>query len=117
MLCICWDCHGIIIHKKYPGKGKTLDSTVYSKKLVCVDAAVKETLRTEFQCKKVMFHEDNARPRVSPFTGWALYKLEWDLLPHRLYSPDIAPLDFYLFFTLAATSCWWYLPFCTGYLK
>ncbi|GBM80655.1 hypothetical protein AVEN_87033-1 [Araneus ventricosus] len=26
-----------------------------------------------------------------------LYKLEWDLMQHPLYSPDMAPLDFYLF--------------------
>ncbi|KFM60403.1 hypothetical protein X975_17993, partial [Stegodyphus mimosarum] len=38
---------------------------------------------------------------MSAFTGWTLYRLKWDLLPHSLYSPDIAPLDFYLFFTPA----------------
>ncbi|GBM01205.1 hypothetical protein AVEN_253607-1 [Araneus ventricosus] len=29
--------------------------------------------------------------------SWALYKLEWDLIQHPPYSPDMAPSDFYLF--------------------
>ncbi|GBN18847.1 hypothetical protein AVEN_188284-1 [Araneus ventricosus] len=33
----------------------------------------------------------------SMMTGWALYKLEWDLMQHPPYSPGMAPLDFYLF--------------------
>ena len=96
MLCIWWDCRGII-HKEYLEKGKTIDSKVYSEMLVRVDAAIKAKRRTEFRRKKVMFHQDNAKPHVSAFTGWTLYTLEWDLLPHPPYSPDIAPSDFYLF--------------------
>ncbi|GBN62039.1 hypothetical protein AVEN_250377-1 [Araneus ventricosus] len=30
-------------------------------------------------------------------TVWTLYKLEWDLIQHPSYSPDMAPSDFYLF--------------------
>ena len=36
-----------------------------------------------------MFHQVDAIPHVSAFTDWTL--------PHPLYSPDIAPSDFYLF--------------------
>ncbi|XP_035225708.1 histone-lysine N-methyltransferase SETMAR-like [Stegodyphus dumicola] len=65
--------------------------------LVCVDAAVKEKCQTEFCCRKVTFHQDNARPHVSAFTGWTLYELEWDLLLHPPYSRGIALSYFYLF--------------------
>ncbi|GBN11604.1 hypothetical protein AVEN_245636-1 [Araneus ventricosus] len=30
-------------------------------------------------------------------TAWMLYKLEWDLMQHPPYIPDMAPSDFYLF--------------------
>ncbi|GBM58713.1 hypothetical protein AVEN_153325-1 [Araneus ventricosus] len=30
-------------------------------------------------------------------TGWTLYKLEWDLIQHPPYSPDMVTSDFYLF--------------------
>ncbi|GBL88679.1 hypothetical protein AVEN_195663-1 [Araneus ventricosus] len=30
-------------------------------------------------------------------TGWTFYKLEWDLMQHQLYSPDMTPSHFYLF--------------------
>ncbi|GFW55839.1 histone-lysine N-methyltransferase SETMAR [Trichonephila clavipes] len=30
-------------------------------------------------------------------TGWTPYTLDWDLIQHSSYSPDIAPLDYYLF--------------------
>ena len=43
-----------------------------------------------------MFHQDNVTPHVSAFTGWTLYGLKWDLLPHSPYSSDIAHSDFYL---------------------
>ncbi|GBM69777.1 Histone-lysine N-methyltransferase SETMAR [Araneus ventricosus] len=59
--------------------------------------AIREKRRNEFRRKVVLFHQDNARPRVSTMTGWTLYKLEWDLIQHPPYSPDMAPSNFYLF--------------------
>ena len=74
-------------------KNKTIDSKVYSEVLLHVDVA----FWYEFRCKKEMFQQDNARPHVSVFTDWILYKLKWDLLPHPPYSFDIIPSDNYLF--------------------
>ncbi|GBM35578.1 hypothetical protein AVEN_121033-1 [Araneus ventricosus] len=59
--------------------------------------AIYEKRRSEFKRKVVLFNQDNAWPHVSMMTGWTLYKLEWDLMQHPPYSPDIAPSDFYLF--------------------
>ena len=44
--------------------------------------------------KGVVFHQDNTRPHTSLVTR---QKLEWDILPHPPYSPDLAPSDYYLF--------------------
>ncbi|GBN11877.1 Histone-lysine N-methyltransferase SETMAR [Araneus ventricosus] len=65
--------------------------------LIKVLNAIREKRRNEFRRKVVLFHQDNARPHVSKMTGWTLYKLEWDLIQHPPYSPDMAPSDFYLF--------------------
>ncbi|GBM01615.1 Histone-lysine N-methyltransferase SETMAR [Araneus ventricosus] len=65
--------------------------------LIKVRNVIREKRRNEFGRKVVLFHQGNARPRVSTMTGWTLYKLEWDLMQHPPYSPDMAPSDFYLF--------------------
>lgn len=96
LLCVFWDSRGII-YKEYLKSGQTIDSESYSSMLHKVDAAIREKRSKEFRRKVVMFHQDNARPHVSAWTNWNLYKLEWDLMPHPPYSPDMAPSDYYLF--------------------
>ncbi|GFS58257.1 histone-lysine N-methyltransferase SETMAR [Trichonephila clavipes] len=46
--------------------------------------------------KVVLFQQDNARPHVSAMTSSTLYPLEWDLMQHPPYSPDMALSDYYL---------------------
>ncbi|KOC60026.1 Histone-lysine N-methyltransferase SETMAR [Habropoda laboriosa] len=50
--------------------------------------------------KGVVFHQDNARPHTSLVTRQKLLQLEWDVLQHPPYSPDLAPSDYYLFRSL-----------------
>uniref|UniRef100_A0A1B6KN91 Tc1-like transposase DDE domain-containing protein n=1 Tax=Graphocephala atropunctata TaxID=36148 RepID=A0A1B6KN91_9HEMI len=44
----------------------------------------------------ILFH-DNACPYMAQLTKEKLHKLRWEILPHPLYSPDLAPPDFHLF--------------------
>ena len=46
---------------------------------------------------KVIFLHDNARPHVAKVVKDTLEALQWDVLPHPPYSPDIAPSDYHLF--------------------
>ena len=46
---------------------------------------------------KVIFQHDNARPHVAKVVKNTLEALQWDVLPHPPYSPDIAPSDYHLF--------------------
>ncbi|GBM98918.1 hypothetical protein AVEN_58189-1 [Araneus ventricosus] len=57
--------------------------------LIKVRNAIHEKRRNEFRRKVVPFHQENARPHVSTMTGWTLYKLEWDLIQHPPYIPDM----------------------------
>ena len=46
---------------------------------------------------KLIFQHDNARPHVAKPVKNYLENVEWEVLPHPPYSPDIAPSDYYLF--------------------
>ena len=51
--------------------------------------------------EKVILQHDNARPHVAKSVKNYLEMLKWQVLPHPLYSPDIAPSDYYLFQSVA----------------
>ncbi|GFW05859.1 transposase [Trichonephila clavipes] len=45
----------------------------------------------------VVFHQDNARSHTAVVTRQKLWDLDWNVLMHPPYSPDLAPRDYYLF--------------------
>ena len=47
--------------------------------------------------KKVLFHQDNAVCHKSIATMAKLHERHFELFPHPLCSPDLAPSDYYLF--------------------
>ncbi|GBM66393.1 hypothetical protein AVEN_92698-1 [Araneus ventricosus] len=63
--------------------------------LIKVLDAIRGKRKNEFRRKVVLFHQDNVRPHVSAMTGWTVYKLEWHLMQHPPYSPDMGLSDFY----------------------
>ena len=50
---------------------------------------------------KVILLHDNARPHVRAPVKTYLETLNWKVLPHPPYSPDIVPSDYYLFWSMA----------------
>jgi transposase len=46
---------------------------------------------------KVLLYHDNARSHTSLRTREAITKLQWTVLSHPSYSPDLAPSDYHLF--------------------
>ena len=47
--------------------------------------------------KRPLFLQDNARIHTAKVSMNKLRELKWQLLPHPVYSPDLAPSDFHLF--------------------
>jgi histone-lysine N-methyltransferase SETMAR len=45
----------------------------------------------------MLLHHDNARPHTSLHTREAITKLQWTVLSHPPYSPDLAPSDYHHF--------------------
>ncbi|GFU95454.1 histone-lysine N-methyltransferase SETMAR [Trichonephila clavipes] len=50
--------------------------------------------------KGVVFRQYYARPHTSVVTHQKLWKLDWEVLMHPPYSPDLAPRDCHIFAAL-----------------
>jgi transposase len=56
-----------------------------------------QRVRPHKDVPKVFLHHDSARPHTSLHTRKAITELQWTVLPHPPYSPDLAPSDYHLF--------------------
>lgn len=96
LLCVWWDIKGIIHYELLPS-GQTLNSERYIEQLDRLKKAIDQKRPELANRKRVVFHQDNARPHTSVATRQKLRELGWDVLMHPPYSPDIAPSDYHLF--------------------
>jgi len=98
MLCIWWDCKGIVYYELLP-QNQTINSEKYYSPGPFKGSNLRKAY-PELSNHDVAFHRDNARPHLSLTTRQKLLQFGWDVLPHPPYSPDIAPSDFHLFRSL-----------------
>ena len=94
MLSVWWGMRGVIHWELLP-TGKTITADVYYKQLKRVAKALKG------KQDKVYFLHDNARPHIANKTKKKLLALNWTVLTHPPYSPDLAPSDYHLFRSMA----------------
>ena len=97
MLCIWWDSEGVL-YWELLNAGQTINATVYCDQL---DRLANAILMKRPQRKTIRFLYDNARPHTVQLTREKLLSLQWEVLPHPPYSPDIAPSDYHLFRSLS----------------
>lgn len=96
MLCVWWSAHGVVYYELLP-TNTTITASYYCEQLQRVND---ELLRKRPKHGKVRFLHDNARPHVAKLTRDKLKELDWEVLPHPPYSPDLAPSDYHLFRSL-----------------
>ena len=99
MLCIWWDWKGVHYYERLP-ENRMIDSTKYCSQLDQLKAALNEKRPELVNRKRIIFHQDNARPHVSLMTRQKPLELGWEVLIHPTYSPDITPSDIHLFQSL-----------------
>ena len=99
MFCIWWDWKGVLHHELLP-ENQTINSNKYCSQLDQLKAALDEKRPKLVNRKRIIFHQDNARPHVSLMTRQKLLQFGWEVLIHPPSSPDIAPSDFHLFRSL-----------------
>jgi len=81
---------------------KTITGDLYPKQLMRLSKALKDK-RPQYNKghNKVILQHENARFHVANSVKTYLETLKWEVLPHPLYSPDIAPSDYHLFRSMA----------------
>ena len=99
MLSIWWDWKGVFYYELLP-ENQTINSNKYCSQLDQMKVALDEKRPELVNRKRIIFHQGNTRPHVSLKTRQNLLQLGWEALIHLPYSPDIAPSDFHLFWSL-----------------
>ena len=79
---------------------ETITAERYQQKLMQLSRAL-QFKRPQYAKRhdKVIFQHDNAWPHVAKVVKETLKALNWNILSHPPYSPDIAPSDYHLFWS------------------
>ena len=80
----------------YLPKGETITGKYYANLLRQLRDKIKPQ-RPGMLTKGVLFHHDDAPVHTSLAAVATIRECGYELLPHPLYSPDLAPSDFHLF--------------------
>jgi len=92
MLTVLWNAKRVVI-ADFLEKETTINSQCYIEILTSLKRRIEWTgIRNE-----TLLQHDNARPHTSAATRDAIQRLDFSVLPHPPYSPDLAPSDFHLF--------------------
>lgn len=97
MLCVWWDPKGVVYHELLK-PGETVNTHRYRQQMINLNHALIEK-RPELARRhgKVILLHDNAPAHKAKPVQETIKALGWELLPHPLYSPDLAPSDYHLF--------------------
>lgn len=80
-------------------QGRTINAEFYYDQLDRLQNAMQEK-RPNRQGPDVHFLHDNARPHTARLTKNKIDELEWSVVRHPPYSPDLAPTDYKVFRSL-----------------
>ncbi|GBP95514.1 Mariner Mos1 transposase [Eumeta japonica] len=91
-----------VVYFELLNPSETITGTLYRTHSMKSNRALKEKRPQYYSIHdKIILSQDNARPHaVFPLKNY-FKTLNWEVLPHSSYSPDIAPSDYHLFLSLA----------------
>jgi histone-lysine N-methyltransferase SETMAR len=92
---IFWDAQGVI-RIDYLPRGSTINSQYHADLLMQLRSAIKEKRRRMLSRGVWLLHH-NTLAHTAKVAQAALHAAGFEQLPHRAYSPDLAPSDYYLF--------------------
>jgi histone-lysine N-methyltransferase SETMAR len=104
MLCIWWDMEGTI-HYELLERNLTVTAERYCQQLRRLEEAIQQK-RPSRQHGVILQHA-NAQPHTANMTKAAIQELDWEILSHPPYSPDLAPSDYHLFCSLSLQQSGW----------
>ena len=90
MLCIRWDQLGVVYYELLKSN-ETVIGALYRTQLMRLSRALKEKRAHYSRHDKIILLHDNARPHVAAPVKTYMETLNWEVLPHPPYSPDIVP--------------------------
>ncbi|UYV73422.1 hypothetical protein LAZ67_10003126 [Cordylochernes scorpioides] len=102
MLVVVFDYQGLVYYE-FIKEGVTINKQAYKEILLRLPYAIKRKRNQLFKSKQWKLLRDNAPAHRAIIVQDYLAKHSVSVLPHPLYSPDIAPCDFFFFTKLKMT--------------
>nr|KAF6387649.1 hypothetical protein mMyoMyo1_008114 [Myotis myotis] len=96
MLCTWWDQEGVVYYELLK-PGETINTDRYRQQIINLnhDLIMKRPECARKHDKVILPHDDTPSHTSKPVKD-TLKDLAWEVLTHRLYSPDLAPADYHL---------------------
>jgi len=104
MITVFWDTDGVIL-VDVMARGETINSDAYIKTLQKLKQCYRQ-VRPNRNPGDMLIQHDNFCPHRSLRTQEAIAKFGWNVFPHPLHSPDLAPSDFHLFWATEECTVW-----------
>jgi histone-lysine N-methyltransferase SETMAR len=95
VLIVFWDSQGVLLLNFQKG-GENVNSASYCVVLLKLRDAIHRK-RPDQLARGILLHHDNARPHTPQAIQKRIQELQWELLEHPPYRPDLIPSDFHLF--------------------
>ena len=86
-----------LVHHKFVPQGHTVNQYFYKEVLSCLIARIRCSRRDLWENKRWILHHDNALAHSALSIRQFLAERQVATLEHPLYSPDLAPCDYWLF--------------------
>jgi len=101
MLCVWWDQEGVTYYELLK-PSETVNAHGYQQ-LIKLHRALREKRHYWKRHDKLIFLHDNAPSHMSTMVQNYLETLNWEVLSHPAYSPDLASSDYHLFSSMGHT--------------